>query len=68
MILAYGSLAGQPEFAGIIQMIVVKDALLFIVRKLSTSYWEHYRAFVTTTDLTDPYPLAEYIVGRSCGS
>lgn len=36
MILAYGSLAGQPEFAEMIQMIVVKDALLFIVRKLST--------------------------------
>lgn len=72
MILAHGSLAGQPEFVEIIQMIVVKDALLFIVKKLSTWYWEHYRAFelkqcptkkvelVTTTDLADPYPLAEY--------
>lgn len=40
MILAHGSLAGLPEFVEIIQMIVVKDNLLFIVRKLSAWYWE----------------------------
>lgn len=38
MILAHGSLAGLPEFVEIIQMIVVKDNLLFIVRKLSAWY------------------------------
>ena len=34
-ILAHGSLAGLHEFVEIIQTIVVKDKLLFIVRKLS---------------------------------
>lgn len=38
MILAHGSLAGLPEFTEIIQMIVAKDKLLFIVRALSTWY------------------------------
>lgn len=75
MILAHGSLAGMPEFTEIIQMIVVKDKLLFIVRKLSAWYREHYRAYelkmcptkevelLDRNELTDPYPLADYTVG-----
>lgn len=74
MILAHGSLAGLPEFTEIIQMIVVKDKLLFIVRKLSAWYREHYRAYelkmcptkevelLGPNELTDPYPLADYTV------
>lgn len=75
MILAHGSLAGLPVFTEIIQMIVVKDKLVFIVRKLSAWYREHYRAYelkmcptnevelLDLNDLTDPYPLADYTVG-----
>lgn len=75
MILAHGSLAGLPEFVEIIQMIVVKDNLLFIVRKLSAWYWEHFRAYelklrptkelelVDQNQLADPYPLADYTIG-----
>ena len=75
MILAHGSLAGLPEFVEITQMIVVKDNLLFIVRKLSAWYWEHYRAYelkpcptrklelVDQNELSDPYPLADYTIG-----
>lgn len=75
MILAHGSLAGLPEFAEIIQMIVVKDKLLFIVKKLTAWYREHYRAYelktcptkevelVDPNELTDPYPLAAYTIG-----
>lgn len=36
MILAYGSLAGLPEFTEIIQTTVVRGKLLFLVWKLST--------------------------------
>ncbi|KAL6476470.1 hypothetical protein MHYP_G00149690 [Metynnis hypsauchen] len=49
MILAHGSLAGLPEFTEIIQMIVVKDMVLFIVKKLSAWYREHYRAYELKT-------------------
>lgn len=75
MILAHGLLAGLPEFTEIIQMIVVKDKLIFIVRKLSAWYREHYRAYelkmcptkevelLGPNELTDPYPLTDYTVG-----
>ena len=75
MIIAHGSLAGLPEFTEIIQMIVVKDKLLLIVRKLSAWYWEHFRAYelkrcppnevelVDPNKLADPYPLADYTIG-----
>lgn len=45
MILAHGTLAGIPEFTEIIHMLVLKDNLFFIVRKLSAWHWEHFRAF-----------------------
>lgn len=75
MILAHGSLAGLPEFTEIIQMIVVKDMVLFIVKKLSAWYREHYRAYelkscptkevvlLELNELADPYPLADYSIG-----
>lgn len=74
-VLAHGSLAGLAELVEIIQMIVVEDNLLFIIRKLSTWYWEHYRAYelnacptkkvelVDPNQLADPYPLADYTFG-----
>lgn len=75
MILAHGSLAGIPEFTEIIHMLVLKDKLFFIVRKLSAWHWEHFSAFqiqtsptkeielVAPDELADPYPLVDYTVG-----
>ena len=45
MILIHGSLGGLPEFAEIIQMVILQDKLIFIVKKLSGWYMEHYRAY-----------------------
>jgi hypothetical protein len=75
MILAHGSLAEIPEFTEIIHMLVLKDNLFFIVRKLSSWHLEHFRAFklevsstkgiilVAPDELIDPYPLVDYTVG-----
>jgi len=75
MILAHGSIEGMPAFTEIIQMVVLKKELVFIVRKLSSWYMEHYRAYqleispskeievLEASQLTDPYPLADYTVG-----
>lgn len=75
MIVSHGSLAGMPEFAEIIQMVVAKDTLLFVVKKLAAWLWGHYRAYelkscpaqemrlVHPNELNDPYPLVDYTVG-----
>ncbi|XP_059898811.1 uncharacterized protein LOC132461193 isoform X1 [Gadus macrocephalus] len=75
MILAHGSLEGMPAFIEIIQMVVLQKELVFIVRKLSAWYLEHFRAYqleisptkeievLEPSQLTDPYPLADYTVG-----
>ena len=75
MILIQGSLGGLPEFGEIIQMVILQDKLIFIVKKLIGWYIEHYRAFdlkpspVEKVDLIEPqelhdtYPLADYKIG-----
>ncbi len=75
MIVAYGSTSGLPEFAEIIQMCVINEELFLIVNVLCGWYSEHYRAFelssspsretklVALSELTDTYPLADYMVG-----
>ncbi|OON91157.1 MAG: hypothetical protein ATN32_02455 [Candidatus Epulonipiscium fishelsonii] len=75
MVVAHGSLAGLPEFWEIVHMIVLQETLIFIVKKLDAWYLEHYRAYdlvLPTTrelklvgphELTDPYPLAHYMIG-----
>ncbi|XP_051780300.1 uncharacterized protein LOC114645041 [Erpetoichthys calabaricus] len=45
MILPHDSLSGLPEFIAITHMIVHKDKLLFVVRKLCSWHQEHYRAY-----------------------
>ena len=72
MILIHGSLGGLPEFAEIIQMVILQDKLIFIVKKLSGWYMEHYRAYDLKTspskevelgepqELHDTCPLADY--------
>lgn len=65
----------MPEFAEIIQMVVVQDTLFFVVKKLAAWLWEHYRAYelkpcptneiklLHPNELNDPYPLMAYTVG-----
>lgn len=69
--------SGLPEFAEIIQMCVINEELFLIVKMLCGWYSAHYRAFelssspsreiklVALSELTDTYPLADYIVGSS---
>ncbi len=74
MMLAFGSTGGLPDFAEIVQMVVVQDELSFVVRLQSTWYNEHLRVFMLEpthnikilqqAQLTDVYPLAAYTVGE----
>lgn len=75
MSLIYGSLGGLPEFCKIIQMMILQDNLIFIVKQLCGWYFEHYRAYdlktvpgkevelVAPHKLHDAYPLSDYIIG-----
>lgn len=77
MIVAHGSTSGLPEFAEIIQMCVVNEELVLIVKVLCGWYNAHYRAFelslspsreimlVALNELADTYPLADYIIGSN---
>ncbi len=72
MILIHGLLGGLPEFCEIIQMVILQDKLIFVVKKLSGWYMEHYRAYdlktspskevelVEPQELHDTHPLADY--------
>jgi len=73
MIVVHGSCAGLPEFAEITQLCIIRNSLSLIVKKLTSWYRDHYRAFelhptrelalVELKELSDQYPLAEYRVG-----
>ena len=75
MLIVHGSVDGLPKFNEIIQLCIVKENLCFLVRGVCAWYREHYRGFELSTspttevalielsDLDDPYPLVEYIVG-----
>ena len=72
MILIHSSLGGLPDFSEIIQMGILQEKLIFIVKKLSGWYMEHYRAYdlktlpskevelVEPQELHDIYPLVDY--------
>lgn len=70
MMLVYGSTGGLPDFAEILQMIVVRDSLVFTVKLQSAWYYEHFRCFklestsivkvIEQSQLTDIYPLSTY--------
>lgn len=75
MVVAHGSLAGLPELFEIVHMIVLQEKLILILKKLNAWYLEHcwaYHLVISTTaelilvgahELTNPYPLAHYMVG-----
>ena len=70
MMVVYGSTAGLPDFAEILQIIVVHDTLVFVMKLQSAWYSEHFRCFklestrvikvIEQSRLTDTYPLATY--------
>lgn len=69
MILAYGSTGGLPDFADVVQIIVVCDSLAFVVKLQTSWYCEHLRLESTSivkvvgqSKLADTYPLAAYVV------
>lgn len=73
MIIVYGSAGGLPEFAEVVQMVVVEKSLSFIAKELRAWYREHFRAFelcptsqvslIQLGALVDQYPLADYSIG-----
>lgn len=75
MLLPYGQVGGLPDFAEIIQIIIVHGAPFFVMKILSAWYDEHFRAFeveytrrievLEQPQLADVYPLTAYkVAGR----
>ena len=73
MIVACGSTGGLPDFAEVVQMVVVEGSLSFIVKEFGAWCREHFRAFelcptsqvslIQLGALMDQYPLADYWIG-----
>lgn len=73
MVLANGSTGGLTDFGKLIQIIVVKGAVLFIVKSLMAWSVEHLRSVVLektstvkvleSTELSDMFPLTSYVLG-----
>ena len=73
MILANGSTGGLPDFGELIQIVVVKGSVGFIVKCLTAWSVEHLRSYVLEkngpvkviepAELSDMFPLISYIFG-----
>lgn len=73
MILANGSTGGVTDFGELIQIVVVKGMLVFIVKCLSAWSIEHLRSYVLEkthtvkvlepAELSDIFPLTPYMLG-----
>ena len=74
MILANGSTGGLPDFGELIQIVVVKGSVGFIVKGLTAWSVEHLRSFhllekngpvkvIEPAELSDMFPLMSYIFG-----
>lgn len=63
MILIHSLLGGLPEFSEIIQMVILQDKIIFIVKKLSGWYIEHYRAYdLKTSPGKEVEPIENYMM------
>lgn len=70
MVVVWGSTGGLPDFAEVVQIVVLEGNLSFIVREFSAWYMEHFGAFelcptskvslIQHGALADQYPLADY--------
>lgn len=73
MVAVCGSTGGLPDFAEVVQMVVLEGNLSFIVKEFGDWYMEHFRAFelcptsqvslIQLGALVDQYPLADYRIG-----
>ncbi|XP_026099560.1 uncharacterized protein LOC113070477 [Carassius auratus] len=70
MLLPFGSTGGLPDFGEILQIIIVHESPVFVLKLLSGWYHEHLRCFkvepkgeievVQHSEMKDAYPLAAY--------
>lgn len=75
MILPYGCTGGLPDFAEIMQIVILDKSISFIVKTFSALYDEHLRSYylqssgdvrlVELKALCDWYPLAAYRLGQN---
>ena len=73
MVLANGSTGGLTDFGELIQIVVVKGTLLFIVKSLIAWSVEHLMSIILEktstvkvlepTELSDMFPLTPYVLG-----
>ena len=70
MVVCHGSTAGLPDFAEVLQIMIVHNKPVFVVRRKMTWYNEHLRSYelentsneqvIEQKELPDFYPLAAY--------
>jgi hypothetical protein len=70
MLLPFGSTGGLPDFGEILQIIIVHERPVFVLKLLSGWYHEHLRSFkveptgelevLQHSEMKDSYPLAAY--------
>nr|XP_020474258.1 uncharacterized protein LOC109970793 [Monopterus albus] len=70
MLLPFGSTGGLPDFGKIIQIIIVHESPIFVMKLLSGWYHDHLRSFkveptgeieiIQHSEMKDAYPLAAY--------
>lgn len=76
MLLPFGSTGGLPDFGEILQIIIVHETPVFVLKLLSGWYCEHMRSFrveptgdteiLQHSELKDTYPLAAYNTADGC--
>lgn len=70
MLLPFGSTGGLPDFGKIIQIVIVHESPIFVIKLLRGWYHEHLRSFkveptgaieiLLHSEMKDSYPLAAY--------
>lgn len=73
MILAHGSTGRLPNFVKVLQIALIKGSLIFVVESMTAWSNEHLRRFILEkthklkaiepADLTDTFPLTDYLLG-----
>lgn len=76
MVVCHGSTAGLPDFAEVLQIVIVHKKPVFVIRLKMTWYNEHLRCceldntsknqVIEQKDLPDFYPLAAYTQAARC--
>lgn len=76
MILAHGATGCLPDFVELMQVVVIKGRVAFIVKCFRAWFFEHLRSFelqpkrqikvIEPSELSDVFPMASYKVGGKC--